>query len=435
MKRMKVYLCAIITILTISASVRATDWPQWRGPFFNGSTDETNLPESWGETENVAWVSPLPGPSGATAIISNGKVFVSSMVGRGPEFAALCFDAKDGKKLWQRQVGSDSRRFPRNNMASPSPAADGKRVFFLYASGDLAGFDYEGNKLWSRNIEAEYGNLALQFGYSSSPLLYENRLYIIAIRRNKPYRPPKAEEPLDSFIMAIDPETGKNLWKQQRKTNAFDEGMETYSTPIPFVRDGRVEILNTGGDFVTAHDPGTGKELWRFEHWTRKVRDSRIISSLVTGDGLIFGTRHKHGKVYALKPGSAENPSEARIVWEFEGPSPDCSTPLYYQNRLYVLNGVRSGKPVTCLDPKTGSQIWQGKIGGRGPWRASLTGADGKLYCINETGEIVVLDADGDEFKIIFETKTDETPIQSSISVANGCLFIRTAKNLYCIRK
>jgi outer membrane protein assembly factor BamB len=421
--------------LVISVSVQAGDWPQWRGPFFNGSTDETNLPDSWSETENVAWISPLPGRSGATAIISNGKVFVSSMIERGPGFVALCFDAKNGKKLWEKQVGSNTRRFPRNNMASPSPVADGKRVFFLYANGNMAGFDYDGNKLWIRNIETEYGNLALQFGYSSSPLLYANKLYVIAIRRNKPYRPPKAEGPLDSYIMAINPETGKTIWKQQRTTDAFDEGMETYSTPVPFVREGRTEILNTGADFVTAHDPDTGKELWRFEYWTRKVRDSRVIPTLVTGDGLIFGARHKHNKVYALKPGSADNPSEARIVWEFDGPSPDCSTPLYYQNRLYVLNGIKSGKVVTCLDPKTGSQIWQGKIGGRGPWRASLTGADGKLYCINETGEIVVLDAAGDEFKIIFETKTNETPIQSSISVADGHLFIRTAKNLYCICK
>ena len=435
MRKRKIYLCAVIVILAISAMVRGTDWPQWRGPFFNGSTDEKNLPDSWSWTENVAWVSPLPGPSGATAIISNGRVFVSSMVEKGPDFVALCFDAKDGRKLWEKQVGSDSRRIPRNNMASPSPAADGKRVFFLYASGDLVGFDYDGNKLWSRNIEAEYGNLALQFGYSSSPMLYGNKLYVIAIRRNKPYRPPEAEEPLDSFLIALYQETGKTIWRQQRTTNAFDEGMETYSTPIPFVREGRTEILNTGGDFITAHDAETGKELWRFEYWTRKVRDSRIIPTLVTGDGLIFGTRHKHGGVFALELGSADDPSQARIVWEFNGPSPDCTTPLFYRNRLFVLNGIRGGKPVTCLDPGTGARIWQGEIGGRGPWRASLTGADGKLYCINETGEIVVLDAGGDEFKIIFETKIDEAPIQSSISIANEHLFIRTAKNLYCISK
>ncbi|UCC97559.1 MAG: PQQ-like beta-propeller repeat protein [Phycisphaerales bacterium] len=437
MRIAKIHSHVIITILILSASVQATDWPQWRGPFFNGSTDENNLPQSWSETENVAWISPLPGPSGATPVICGGRVFVSSMVEKGPDFVALCFEAKDGKKLWEKHVGSDTRRFPRNNMASPSPVTDGKHVFFLYASGDLVCVDYEGNELWSRNIEAEYGNLCLQFGYGSSPLLYNDKLFVLVVRRNKPYPQGRAKEdgPLDSFLMAVDPKNGKTLWKQQRPTNAFDEGMETYSTPIPFDRDGRTEILNTGADFVTAHDPECGAELWRFEYWTRKVRDSRIIPSLVTGDGLIFGTRHKRGGVFALEPAGPGNSPEARIVWEFAGPAPDCSTPLFYQGRLYVLDGIKGDKVVTCLDPRTARPFWQGGLGGRGPWRASLTAGDGKLYCINETGEIVVLAAGGDEFRILFEAKIDETPIQSSIAIADGHLFIRTAKNLHCIGK
>lgn len=418
----------------MSAPLLATEWPQWRGPFFNGSTDEKNIPDSWSQTEGIAWVSPLPGPSGATPIIFNDRVFVSSTVKGSHNFVALCFDAQDGRRLWEKHIGSDSRRFPRNNMASPSPVTDGKYIFFLYGCGNLVGFDYEGNKLWSRNIETEYGNLALKFGYSSSPLLYQNKLFILVIRRNKPYRRPQADASLDSYLMALDPRTGNTIWKQQRPTNAYDEGMETYSTPIPFVRNGRAEILNTGADFITAHDPDTGKELWRFEYHTSKVRDSRIIPSLVIGDGLIFGTRHKHGGVFALQPPNPNNPS-GRIVWEFDGPSPDAGTPLYYQKRLYLLNGIKYGKVVTCLEPKTGRKIWQGKIGGRGPWRASLTGADGKLYCINETGEVVVLAAAGDEFKIIFQTKIEERPIQSSIAIADGRLFIRTARNLYCIGK
>jgi len=435
MQTRTICLGAIAAALLISIPVRGTDWPQWRGPFFNGSTNETNLPDSWSESKNIAWIAPLPGPGGSTPIICKGRIFVSSMVSRGPDFVALCFDVRDGKKLWEKHIGSDSRRFPRNNMVSPSPVADTKNVFFLYGTGDLVGLDYEGNQLWKRNIETEYGNLALQFGYSSSPFLYLGKLYITVIRRDRHYRRPQAREPLGSFLMALNPETGETLWRQPRPTNAFDEGMETYSTPVPFVRNGRTEILNTGADFITANDPQTGKELWRFEYHTDKVRDSRVIPSLVTGDGLIFGTRHKSGGVFALKPPGPDHSSEASIVWEFDGPSPDCSTPLYYQGRLYVLQGNKNPKIVTCLEPKTGRQIWQGDIGGRGPWRASLTGADGKLYCINETGEIVVLTAGGEEFKILFETKTDEAPIQSSISIADGYLFIRTAKNLYCIGK
>jgi len=422
-----------VLLLAPIGSALATDWPQWRGPFFNGSTDETNLPASWSETENMAWVRPLPGPSGATPIISDGKVFIASTIKRSPDFVALCLDARTGELLWKRQVGSEGRRFPRNNMASPSPVTDGRRVFFLYGNGELVGFDLDGQRLWSRNIEKEYGNLALQFGYSNSPFLYDGKLFVVVIRRNRPYRKPEADGPLDSFVMAMDPASGRTLWKQPRKTDAFDEGMETYSTPIPFARNGAIELLNTGADFVTAHDPATGKELWRFEHWREKVRDTRVIPSLVSGAGLVFGSRHKGNALFALKPPSDGSP--ARIMWEFDAAAPDCSTPCFYRDRLYVLDGMRHGKVVTCLDPETGQPFWQGKIGGRGPWRASLTAGDGKLYCINETGEIVVLRAGDERFEILFETKIDEPRIQSSIAIADGRLYIRTAENLYCVTK
>ncbi len=433
MTDMQRFVFSLGLVLVASLSAAATDWPQWRGPFFDGSTDEKEVPVSWTATEGIAWVAPLPGPSGATPIVSNGRVFVTSMVKGTGDFVAMCLDAGTGKLLWQKTVGSDSRRFPRNNMASPSPAADGSRVFFLYADGTLVGFDYEGKELWSRNIEKEYGNLALQFGYSNSPFLHDGRLFITVIRRDKPYRDPPAAALLDSFLLAIDPKTGQNLWKQQRKTNAFDEGMETYSTPVPFVRDGRTELLLTGGDFITAHDPATGRELWRFEYWREKIRDSRVIPSLVTGEGLIFGALHKHKGVFAVEP-PAGNGDPARILWEFDEAAPDCSTPLFYEGRLYAFDGLRR-KTVTCLDPGTGKTFWQGKVSGRGPWWSSPTAAGGKLYLISEAGDIVVLQAGGEEFKVLFETQFAEGAIQSSIAISGGRLFIRTAQNLYCIGK
>ena len=118
-------------------------------------------------------------------------------------------------------------------------------------------------------------------------------------------------------------------------------------------------------------------------------------------------------------------------VWDV----PSLEDMVYRIGHNPVRTVIKNGKVVTCLDPKSGRQFWQGLIGGRGPWRASLTGADHRLYCINETGEVVVLAAGGNEFNIIFETKIDEAPIQSSIAVAGGRLFIRTAKNLHCIGK
>ncbi len=306
-------------------------------------------------------------------------------------------------------------------------------MFFLYGNGTLVAFDYRGNQLWSRGLEKEYGNLALQFGYSNSPLVYDGRLYITVIRRDTPKRAPPAGGPLDSFLLALDPSTGRDLWKHSRKTDAFDEGMETYSTPVPFVRGGKTELLLTGGDFVTAHDPATGRELWRFEYWTEKIRDSRIIPSLVTGQGLIFGSRHKHEGLFALQPPAGDGQA-GKTLWEFTEAAPDCGTPLFYGGRLYVFDGLKR-KTLTCLDPATGKVFWRGRVPGQGAWWSSPTGADGKIFVLSEAGHLVVLQAGGDTFLVVFETQIKEPDIQASIAISGGRLFVRTARNLYCIGK
>jgi outer membrane protein assembly factor BamB len=418
--------------LTCASIAAASDWPHWRGPFLNGSTGEPNLPQSWSLTENVAWVAPLPGPSGATPIVAAGRVFVSSTVKGGNELLAMGFDAKTGRELWRRTVAQTDRRIPNSTLATPSPVTDGRSVFFIYASGHLAAFDLDGNPFWSRNLETDYGNLACQFGYGSSPLIVDGRLFIQVLRRDKAWREPKAGEPFDSFLLALDPMTGRNLWKQVRQTDALNESMDSYASPIPYAHDGKTEILVAGGDYVTAHDLQTGSELWRYGYAPKKDRLWRLVPSLVTGSGLVFGVQPRGGNdLFALKSGGRGPLSAEAVAWTFKGPTPDVPTPLYYRDKLYVLDDVRNGKMVSCLDPATGQVKWQGVIGGGGPWRASLTAGDGKLYCINEDGEAIVLSAD--QFKILSRVQMNDAPVQSSIAIANNHLFIRTAGKLFCI--
>jgi len=195
------------------ARVLAGDWPHWRGPYLNGSSDEINLPATWSKTENIAWVASLPGHSSATPIITNGKVFISSTDRDSDNLLALCFDARSGRELWRKKLGTSNRKVPRNNPATPSPVTDGKHVYFMYGTGDLAGLNYEGNVLWSRNLEAEYGNISIKYGYNSSPLFYDNKLYILIQRHHTAYRSPKSTT-LDAFMLAVDAKTGRNIWKQ-----------------------------------------------------------------------------------------------------------------------------------------------------------------------------------------------------------------------------
>lgn len=383
-------------------------------------------------TENIAWVAPMPGIGSATPVIANGKVYVSSTNRGGPELLALCFDVKTGKELWRKKLGQSSRKVPQNNLATPSPVTDGSYVYFMFGSGDLACLDYEGNIIWSRNIEAEYGNISIKFGYSSSPLLYGGKLYILIQRRHTAYRSPR-DTNLDAFLLAVDAKTGKNIWKQPRKTDAINESLDSYSSPILYEGRGRIEILVIGGDYITSNDPATGKELWRYEYAKQKSQRDRNISSPVTGKGLIFGAPPRGADgLFALKSGGEGTLSDNHVAWTFDGPAPDVSTPLLYKDNIYVLDDRKAGI-LTCLDAVTGLQKWQGKLEGRTPWWASVTAGDDKLYCINENAEAVVLAAGDEGFKILHRIDMEDKPVQASIAIAEGHLFIRTASKLFCV--
>ena len=432
MARKEALLLFLTAILLPAGWSSAGDWPHWRGPYLNGSSDEKNLPATWSKTENIAWTASLPGHGSATPIIAKGKVFVSSTDKDSSDLLALCFDARTGKELWRKTLGASGQNVPRNNPATPSPVTDGKNVYFMYGSGDLASLDYEGNVLWSRNLEAEFGNISIKYGYSSSPLLHDGKLYILIQRRHTAYRSPNSTT-LDAFILAVDASTGKNIWKQPRKTDAQNESLDSYSSPILLRHSGRVEIIVIGGDYVTANDPAAGKELWRYEYTRQKSTRGRNITSPVTVEGLVLSVPPRGADgLLAIKSDGEGTITDDHIAWTFDGPSPDCSTPLFYKGNLYVL-ADRKGGVITCLDALTGRQKWQGKLGGTAPWWASITAGDDKLYCISEAAEAVVLAAGDQGFKILHRIDMDDKPTQASIAIADGHLFIRTANKLFCV--
>ncbi|MDB6108776.1 MAG: WD40-like repeat-like protein [Pedosphaera sp.] len=414
----------------------AENWGHWRGPQFNGSTSETNLPATWSKTENVVWVAPMPGYSGSTPVIWGDSVFVTSP-DQEKNLLLLCLDRKNGKVRWQKTVNVGDREKGRNNMSSPSPVTDGQSVFVMFATGDLVAFDFAGNELWKRQLAKDYGRFADMWIYGSSPLLYHGKLYIQVLQRNPP--PPDYTQAIDdkptreSYLLCLDSKTGKNLWRQIRPTDALQESQEAYSSPIPCENGNHAEILVVGGNYTTAHDTVTGAELWRCGGLNARNGTSwRIVPSPVVADGLIIACAPKREPVFAIKDGGKGLVTDTHIAWTFKDFPSDCVTPVYYQQKLFVLDGDK--QTMTCLDPKTGAIKWQGNLGVRDIFRSSPAAADGKIYCLSESGTVVVLDA-GDEFKILSTIPMGEEPVRASPSVASGELFIRTSKNLYCIGK
>jgi outer membrane protein assembly factor BamB len=120
------------------------------------------------------------------------------------------------------------------------------------------------------------------------------------------------------------------------------------------------------------------------------------------------------------------------VAWTFAEYPSDCVTPLLYGGRLYVLDGDR--QTMTCLEPATGRKLWQGNLGLRDIFRASPTGAAGRIYCLSEKGNTVVLEA-GDQFKVLATNPLGDEPVRASIPAAEGRLYIRTASTLWCVRE
>ncbi len=427
-----------LAALSLTLAAQAENWPQWRGPAFNGSSPEKGLPETWTK-ETVKWAAPLPGPGGATPAVWGDSVFVTSPDAQ-KNLLLFCLDRKDGKVRWQKQLSTGDINKGKGNMASPSPVTDGKTVYALYGTGDLAALDFDGNIKWQRNLGADYGRFAIMWTYGSSPLLFEGRLYVQVLQRTPapPDYPGMAggDPARESYLLALDPATGKTLWKHVRPTEARMESMESYATPaVHRGADGKTQLLVVGGNCVTGHDPATGAELWRGYGLNPKDGEwMRIVPSAVSAGGLAIAAGPKKEPLLAFRTDGKGDVTTSGLAWKLEDrSSPDVCTPAVYDGKLFNLNG--DSKTLICLDPKTGERKWEGKLDTKMVIRSSPTVADGKVYIIDEKGTVFVCSA-GDEFKVLATIPMgDAEGTRATIAVSGGQLFIRTTQAVYCVGK
>ncbi len=430
----------VAAVLLTCTSVLAENWAQFRGPNFNGFTDESNLPEQWSTSENVVWSTDLPGASAASPIVWGDKVFVSSTDAEAKGLVALCIDRNSGKVLWKNRVADGIRRDSRSNFAAPTPATDGEVVVFFYGTGPLVAYDLDGEEIWKRNIAEDYGEFAFQWTFSTSPLLYDGKLYLQVLQRDTAARGRGFKDKMnESYLLALDPKTGKEIFRTIRPSKAKAESREAFTTPTPFTHNGRDELLIVGGDALSGHDPNTGKELWRWGTWNpERIGHWRLVPSPVAGGGVILACAPKKEPIYAIRAGGEGQLSDDEIAWTSVDPrvvSSDVPTPAFAYGDFFILNKDR--KMLVRVDPEEGDIEWQTRIpGNEGFFEASPLVADGKIYIINSSARCMVYDAENG--KLLGDVEMDEPQddyVRSSIVAAQGQLFVRTTNKLFCIAK
>jgi outer membrane protein assembly factor BamB len=433
------FLLSLLALIPLD-SLLAENWPNWRGPHFNGASTEKDLPTVFSKTQGVAWETTLPGEGASTPVVWDDSIFLTSVDEKADAVVGICLSAKSGKILWSVPFGKGVRIDERSTYAGSSPVTDGKTVWFFSGNGDLAAYDFEGNQLWHRNIEKDYGDFAFQWTFSSSPQLYHGLLYLQVLQRDTPVNGRGLKNgPIESYLLALDPATGETKWKHVRPSDALQESREAFSTPIPVMHDGREELVISGGDCLTGHDPATGKELWRWGTYNpQQIGHWRLVPSPVYGQGVHLVCAPKGDPIYAIKAGGSGSLFDSAKLWASEGKevTADVPTPLFYDGYFYILNG--RNKFLSCVHPISGNIIWSRKIDAKTKLESSPTGADGKIYFMSQLGEVFVYSAGADGGEVLNATtfgSTQSVNIRASIVPANKKLYIRTDNVLYAIEK
>ena len=398
------FLHSITPLLLLFAFPAKADWLNFRGP--NGSGHAPDITTTVGELsdQTLVWKIALPGRGLGSPIVVGEKVFVTAA--SGPEqqqLHILCFSAKDGAPLWERRFWATGRTMSHNktNVAAPTPASDGERIYALYSSNDLICVDLNGNLVWMRGLTLDYPNASNSLGMASSPLVVGDTLVA------------QIENDSESFAAGFDLLTGVNKWKLDRPKSA------NWTSPTVLQKDGEAIVALQSSDGILGLLPSTGSSVF-----TVPGAASTIPSSAASGDELFIPS---NGLTVVKLGATGEEPKK---VWNQSNQRPGTASVLVTGEKLYLINNAGV---LTCAKRASGEVLWEVRL--KGPFSGSpVAGGDGKLYIFSEQGVGQVVDPSGEKGVISSEIELGET-ILSTASLDGETLYIRSDGHLWKFAK
>lgn len=397
---------AILALLSCSAVTAAADWPAWRGPDGQGHCSEKNLPVKWSKTENVKWKVSLPAPGNSTPIISGDKILLTQANQGGTVRGLMCLARADGMLLWQQDVSYPEKEtnWNPNWYCNASPTTDGERVVVSLASAGMYCFDFAGKELWKRT---DLGKFEHVYGNGSSPVLYGD----LAILWCGPNQAGNGRNDL----LAVDKKTGETVWEHQEKGGSW-------GTPLITKVNGQDQLILGVPYKLKGFDPKTGGELWSCDGLTQLVYTSPLYA-----DGVAVAMSGYGGSALAVKLGGTGDITKDRL-WHHPRNIQRVGSGIIVGEHVYILE--ETGVP-HCFELKTGNEVWEVKTRPGGSSWSSMIAAEGRLYVLTKQGDTFVFAA-SPKYELLETNRLGEST-NASIAVADGELFIRTDKHLWCI--
>jgi outer membrane protein assembly factor BamB len=402
-------------LLLLPSLATAENWPGWRGPTGLGHSAEKDLPLEWGPTENVKWKAPLPDRGNASPAIWGDHIFLTQATNKGTKRGILCLDRKTGKQTWATYIDFKGKEptHGTNPFGSATCVTDGERVIASLGSAGLLCLDLAGKELWKKDL----GQFIHIWGNASSPVLHGDHVIL--------WCGPGARQ----FLVAFDKKTGDEVWRHEEPGGNSGLGEKkapwigSWSTPVIVKVGNREELILSVPKKVKAFDPKTGKELWSCAGLTDLVYTSPVVSP----DGIVVAMSGYGGSALAVRARGNGDVTKTHRLWHHPRSPQRIGSCVIVGDHAYLVN--EPGR-ASCFELKTGKDLWNredllGKTWG------SFVHAAGRLYVTATNGETVVVKADPKLQELARNRVPDE--VLASIAIADGELFIRGYKFLWCV--
>ena len=407
------------------------DWSRFRGDNGQGISDDAAVPLEWSGKKNIKWKHELPGMGSSSAVVANGKVFVTCFSGvaegqadvTGLQRHIVCVDQSGGEVLWQKTIAAVQPEDPyrgfitEHGYASNTPLVSGGRLFVYLAKSGIHAFDLKGKKLWSKSLGT--GSTRRKWGSAASPVMVGDTLVVSA-----------AEEALAVF--GLDPATGEEKWK------AEGDSLEmAYATPATMKsKEGRIDLVLPVPGEIWGINPENGKLRW----YAPTGITGNISPSPVIGEGTVyvFGGYPRLGRTAVRIDGAKGEIKDERVLWD-DNQSSYVPTPVLVEGRLYWASDQGYA---CCADAKSGELLFKERLDARGkgsrgkPFYAAAVAVAGNIYAVSRWGGTFVFAA-SPRFKLLARNMIDDDDSQfhGTPAISNGQLFLRSDKFLYCIGK
>jgi outer membrane protein assembly factor BamB len=360
--------CLVVFVIaaTVLNSLAASDWPQFRGPGSQGSTDATNLPLTWSDSENIVWKTELPGFGASSPIALADRLYLTCYSGYAVEHEksgelddltlhVVCIN-KDGKTVWDQELKAkqpESEKVRDHGYAAQTPATDGENLYVFFGKSGVFKFDLNGQQLW----HADVGEKTHGWGSGTSPVLFKNMVIVNASVES-------------GSLVAIDKESGKEVWR----AGGMDASWNTPHLVDP--GDGMQELVVSVKGKILAFDPQTGEPLWNCEG----IPDY-VCPSVVSHEGVVYVIGGRSSKAIAIRAGGRGDVTKTHRLWEATAGS-NVTSPVVYDGHLYWVSD--RNKVAYCVRLKDGEVIYKERFGDQ-PYASALAG-DGKLYIVTRNG-------------------------------------------------